>query len=69
MVVILKPKTQEEEIKKLIDNIKSLGVEVQVVNGTECNILGLVGDTSKVDPSKIEANKNVEKGNECSRAF
>ncbi len=61
MVVILKPKTQEEEIKKLIDNIKSLGVEVQVVNGTECNILGLVGDTSKVDPSKIEANKNVEK--------
>ncbi|MFR5266096.1 3-deoxy-7-phosphoheptulonate synthase [Clostridium sp.] len=61
MVVILKPKTQQEEIKKLIDNIKSLGVEVQVVNGTECNILGLVGDTSKVDPSKIEANKNVEK--------
>lgn len=61
MVVILKPKTQEEEIKKLIDNIKSLGVEVQVVNGTECNILGLVGDTSKVDPSKIEANKNVER--------
>ncbi|WP_055070306.1 3-deoxy-7-phosphoheptulonate synthase [Clostridium massiliamazoniense] len=61
MVVILKPKTEEKEIKKLINNIKSLGVEVQVVNGTECNILGLVGDTSKVDPSKIEANKNVEK--------
>lgn len=61
MVVILKPKTEEKEIKKLINNIKSLGVEVQVVNGTECNILGLVGDTSRVDPSKIEANKNVEK--------
>ncbi|MGL5616991.1 MAG: 3-deoxy-7-phosphoheptulonate synthase [Sarcina sp.] len=61
MVVILKPKTEEQEIKKLINNIRSLGVEVQVVNGTECNILGLVGDTSKVDPSKIEANKNVEK--------
>ena len=32
-----------------------------MVNGTECNILGLVGDTGRSQYSKIEANKNVEK--------
>lgn len=61
MIVILKQKTPEQEVKKLIDKIHSLGVDVQMINGQEKNILGIIGDTSKVDPSKIEANKNVEK--------
>ena len=61
MIVILKPKTQEQEVKKLIDKIQSLGVDVQVINGEGKNILGLVGDTSKIDPKKIEVNKNVER--------
>ena len=61
MIVILKSKTQEQEVKKLIDKIQSLGVDVQVINGEGKNILGLVGDTSKIDPKKIEVNKNVER--------
>ncbi|WP_297519615.1 3-deoxy-7-phosphoheptulonate synthase [uncultured Clostridium sp.] len=61
MIVILKPKTKELEVKKLISKIQSLGVDVQVVNGEGKNILGLVGDTSRIDPKKIEANENVER--------
>ncbi|MPQ43168.1 3-deoxy-7-phosphoheptulonate synthase [Clostridium tarantellae] len=61
MIVILKPRTKEEEIKKLMNKIKGLGVGAHIVNGAEMSIIGLVGDTSKVDPSKLEANKNVEK--------
>ncbi|MGL4740148.1 MAG: 3-deoxy-7-phosphoheptulonate synthase [Sarcina sp.] len=61
MIVILKPKTEELEVKKLVDKIQSLGVDVQVVNGEGKNILGLVGDTSRIDPKKIEANVNVER--------
>ncbi|MGL5634099.1 MAG: 3-deoxy-7-phosphoheptulonate synthase [Sarcina sp.] len=61
MIVILKPKTEEVEVKKLVDKIQSLGVDVQVVNGEGKNILGLVGDTSRIDPKKIEANVNVER--------
>ena len=61
MVVILKPKTKKEEIEKLIMNIEKEGVQVNPVYGADLTILGLVGDTSKVDPSKIEANVNVEK--------
>ena len=61
MIIILKPKTAEEEIRKLTEELEVQGVKVNPVIGTELIILGLVGDTSKIDPLKIEANNNVEK--------
>ncbi|MGL5152416.1 MAG: 3-deoxy-7-phosphoheptulonate synthase [Clostridium sp.] len=61
MIVILNAKTPEVEVMKLTEEISNLGVTVNPVIGTELIILGLVGDTSKIDPSQIEANKNVEK--------
>ncbi|MEG0296959.1 MAG: 3-deoxy-7-phosphoheptulonate synthase [Clostridium sp.] len=61
MIVILKPKTKQEDIQKLTDVIEKLGVGVNPVVGSDLIILGLVGDTSKVDPSKIESNPNVER--------
>lgn len=61
MIVILKPKTSVEEIKRLTDELQVEGVEVNPVIGKDIIILGLVGDTSKIDKDRIEANKNVEK--------
>ena len=61
MIVILKAKTNNEEIKKLTEEIEKLGVNVNPVIGTELSILGLVGDTTKIDPTYIEANPNVER--------
>ena len=61
MVVILKPKTSNEEITKITRKLESLGVTVNPVIGTELIILGLVGDTSKIDPCYIEANPYVER--------
>lgn len=61
MVVILKPKTSTEEIKKLIQDLESKGVTVNPVIGTDLIILGLVGDTSRIDPCYIEANPYVER--------
>lgn len=61
MIVILKPNTSDEEILKLIEKISSFGVEVKIIKGKDFDILGIIGDTSRIDHSKIEANKNVEK--------
>ena len=61
MVVILKPKTSTEEIKKLTQDLESKGVTVNPVIGTDLIILGLVGDTSRIDPCYIEANPYVER--------
>ena len=61
MIIILKPKTKEEEIKRLSEELENQGVKVNPVIGSDLIILGLVGDTSKIDPLKIEANDIVEK--------
>lgn len=61
MIVILKPKTAQEEVEKLSKSIERLGVEVHPVIGKDLIILGLIGDTTKIDARKIEANKSVER--------
>lgn len=61
MIVILKPKTAQEEVEKLSKSIERLGVEVHPVIGKDLIILGVIGDTTKIDARKIEANKSVER--------
>ena len=61
MIVILKPNTEQREIDKLTEALQNKGVDVNPVVGKDLIILGLVGDTSKLDPTQIEANRNVER--------
>ena len=61
MVIILKQKTTKKEIENLTEELEKEGVKVNPVIGAELIILGLVGDTSKIDPLKIEAKDIVEK--------
>lgn len=61
MIVILKANTEQSEINKLTEALEKKGVQVNPVIGKDLIILGLVGDTSSLDPSQIEANRNVEK--------
>lgn len=61
MVVIMRANAPEEEILKLIKKIEGLNCRVNVVNGESQSILGLIGDTTKIDASIIEANEYVER--------
>lgn len=61
MIIVLKKGTSQEEINKLTEMIESEGVAVAPVVGSELVILGLVGDTSVIDPSRLEANRAVER--------
>ena len=61
MIVILKPKADEREVTKLTENLEGKGVQVNPVIGKDLSILGLVGDTSKIDPTQVEANEIVER--------
>ncbi|OOM11830.1 3-deoxy-7-phosphoheptulonate synthase [Clostridium saccharobutylicum] len=61
MIVILKQKASKEDVAKLTKQLQAKGVIVNPVIGTEKSILGLVGDTSQIDPSIIEANGIVER--------
>ena len=61
MVIILKQGTTKKKIENLTEELEREGVKVNPVIGAELIILGLVGDTSKIDPLKIEAKDIVEK--------
>ena len=70
MIVIIKPYVPEEEINKLIDDLqKQHPVEIQAVKGSHCSILGLVGDTSHIDPASIENRHIVDKVRRVSEPF
>jgi 3-deoxy-7-phosphoheptulonate synthase len=61
MIVILNPKAEKQEITQLTENLETQGVKVNPVYGTDLIILGLVGDTSGIDPGRVEANRIVER--------
>lgn len=61
MVVILKKNVSELEVARLTEHLEVQGVKVNKSVGTELTVLGLVGDTSKIDREQIEANDSVEK--------
>lgn len=61
MVIVMKKKAREEVIESLSNKMKNLGCEVHKMIGDNQCILGLVGDTTKIDPSQIKANIDVEK--------
>ncbi|MBN2879030.1 MAG: 3-deoxy-7-phosphoheptulonate synthase [Clostridia bacterium] len=59
MIIVLEPNTPEKEVQNLITEVKQNGVEVHRSDGQSYTILGLVGDTSKVQESPILSNKWV----------
>lgn len=62
MIVIMKPHTSEDIIKDLAGQIESMGVHVQIVTGELSTVLGIIGDTTKIEVNNIiEMNDSVEK--------
>lgn len=61
MIVILKQNTTREETEQIIHWIKDFGnVEVNPIYGERTTILGLVGDTSAIDITRVQSNHLVE---------
>lgn len=61
MIVVLKPNTSAEQIKKFSDEITSqYKVTVNTWVGTQSTVLGLIGDTASIDTDIIQANPIVE---------
>ena len=61
MIIVLKKGTPQQEILEITENMEQHGVTVSPVQGTDLTILGLVGDTSHIDVSRLEANPNVDR--------
>ncbi len=60
MIVILKNNPDQEQLNNLINWLKTMGMEVNISKGTTQTVVGLVGDTSKIDMDLIAALDIVE---------
>lgn len=59
MIIVIKADTPQKELEGLIHDIKQYGVAVNTWVGTESTVLGLIGDSSKIDISLLEAQPQV----------
>ena len=60
MIVTVKQGSNPQQVKRLTSWIKSLGLDVHVSEGEKSTVIGLVGDTSKVDIDLIRSLDIVE---------
>ena len=69
MIAVLKHGTTETQTQHLIDWLKRMHVDVHVSNGKEVTVLGLVGDTSRVDMELLSSLEIVESVKRVSEPF
>jgi 3-deoxy-7-phosphoheptulonate synthase len=69
MVAVLKPGTTQQQIDTLIAWFKSRGLEVHLSVGQFRTILGLIGDTSKIDVELLEGLDMIESVKRISDPF
>lgn len=60
MIIVLKPQAEEKKIQSLLDGFTQMGLSHNVSTGTQITIVGLIGDTSKVDIDSVMANDIVQ---------
>jgi 3-deoxy-7-phosphoheptulonate synthase len=60
MIVVLKNGVPEKKVDEFISGLKQQGFGVHVSKGSSTTILGLLGDTSKLEPETFLANDIVE---------
>ncbi len=69
MIITLKNQKDIEQRESLIDWIKDLGLDVHISEGVGTTILGLIGDTSKVDIDLIRSLDIVDSVNRIQEPF
>ena len=60
MIISTKKGTPQEELQKIISGFEAQGLEVTLIRGTDYNVFGLVGDTTKINDKVVAANPWVE---------
>ncbi len=60
MITVIRPGTKEEQIASLIHWFKEQGLDVHVSKGEVHTVLGIIGDTAKVDTDLLEGLEMVE---------
>lgn len=69
MIAVLKQGTTEEQMNHLIDWLKNQNINVHISTGDAYTVLGLIGDTAKIDMELIRSLDIVESVKRVSEPF
>ena len=69
MIAVLKQKTNERQIEGLSNWLKAQGLDVHISKGSEHTVIGLIGDTSKIDAELLESLEIVDSVKRISEPF
>ena len=76
MIAVIKPSATAEQKAGLVDWIRGQGIDVHISEGHDYTVLGLIGDTSKIDMDLIASldivdsvKRVAEPFKQCSRKF
>ncbi len=69
MIAVLKQGTTPVQIQHLVDWLKHMNLDVHISEGAEVTILGLIGDTSRVDMELLKSLEMVDSVKRVSEPF
>ncbi|MCI6722189.1 3-deoxy-7-phosphoheptulonate synthase [Treponema porcinum] len=69
MIIVLKKNVEKKDVERFTGEIKSWGFGIHLSEGTDKTIIGLLGDTSKLDPEDFLANEIVESAERVSAPY
>ena len=61
MIIVMKPNTKEEHINSIIKRIENAGLKIDKSVGVDYTVIGIVGDTGKIDRELISSLPGVSK--------
>ena len=61
MIIVMKPNTKEEHINSIIKRIENAGLKIDKSVGVDYTVIGVVGDTGKIDRELISSLPGVSK--------
>lgn len=69
MIAVLKSGTTPDQVQHLVAWLKNMNLDVHISEGAEVTVLGLIGDTSKVDMDLLKSLDMVETVKRVSEPF
>ncbi|MCD7893685.1 MAG: 3-deoxy-7-phosphoheptulonate synthase [Erysipelotrichaceae bacterium] len=61
MIIVLKKRADDNDLQRVLQKVENHGVQAHVSKGESVTVVGLIGDTTKVDPEMMEVDEAVDK--------
>ncbi len=61
MVIVTKTSIQKEKLNTMVEDFRSKGLEVDIIEGTGSIVLGLIGDTHRLDADRLLLDPDIER--------